>query len=170
MPALNVLNLWHEPCSSTLNIKGFVPMANKKDSASLNLRDEIGALFQPDVIVPAQYFADRSGKANLEPERRLMLAVLEDAIYCFQATRRARYGKSKRLFDATHEWFFGGGDSMFGFENICDVLDLNCDYIRAGLRRWREEGVTKEDRNAVSGRGKGSARNKVASAHAPSAA
>src|SRR5437762_5486454 len=60
------------------------------------------SLFQPDKLLSAQYFDDRRRKAPLEPVKRLMLAILEDAINCFH--HRARCGKSQRLFDEAREW------------------------------------------------------------------
>ena len=41
-------------------------------------------LFQPDTDAPAEYFKIYERKPGLEPEKKLLLAVLEDAIGCFQ--------------------------------------------------------------------------------------
>jgi len=68
------------------------------------------SLFQPDTLLSAQYFDDRRRKAPLEPVKRLMWAILEDAINCFQDNHRARCGKNKRLFDEAREWIFGVSD------------------------------------------------------------
>jgi len=101
------------------------------------------SLFQPDTLLSAQYFYDRRRKATLEPVKRLMLAILEDAINCFQDNHRARCGKSKRLFDEAREWIFGVSDWVFGFENICSALGFEPQYIRAGLLRWKEKELAK---------------------------
>ena len=101
------------------------------------------SLFQPDTLLSAQYFDDRRRKAPLEPVKRLMLAILEDAINCFQDNHRARCGKSQRLFDEAREWIFGVSDWVFGFENICSALGFEPQYIRAGLRRWTEKQSSK---------------------------
>ncbi len=41
-------------------------------------------LFEPDLLLPAQFFAALKQKAQTRGERRLMIAILEDAIVCFQ--------------------------------------------------------------------------------------
>ena len=28
---------------------------------------------------------------------------------------------------------------VFSFDNVCDMLDINAEYMRAGLRRWKEK-------------------------------
>jgi hypothetical protein len=74
-----------------------------------------------------------------------MLAVLEDAIHCFQNNHGARRRKGKRLFDEAQEWIFGAqGDWTLGFETVCGALALDPEYIREGLARWRKEQVFKD--------------------------
>jgi len=46
--------------------------------------EALAALFQPDTVAPAEYLKIYERKPGLEPEKKLMLAVLEDAIGCFQ--------------------------------------------------------------------------------------
>ncbi|MGH7829663.1 MAG: hypothetical protein ACREP8_05750, partial [Candidatus Binatia bacterium] len=47
--------------------------------------------------------------------------------------------RGKQLFDEAEEWIMDKGrDWLFSFENICDVLELNPDYIRVGLLRWKD--------------------------------
>ena len=48
--------------------------------------DGLVGIFEPSILVPAQFFAGLRHKAPAEGERRLMLAILEDAIECFQKT------------------------------------------------------------------------------------
>ena len=50
----------------------------------LSVEEKVSSLFQPDTLLPAQYFETFRRKSHLEPEKRLMLAVLEDAVACFQ--------------------------------------------------------------------------------------
>ncbi|PYJ71936.1 MAG: hypothetical protein DME76_00210 [Verrucomicrobia bacterium] len=114
-----------------------------REQTCLTASEKIASLFQPDTLLSAQYFDDRRRKAPLEPVKRLMLAILEDAINCFQDNHRARCGKSKRLFDEAREWIFGVSDWVFGFENICSALGFEPQYIRAGLLRWKEKELAK---------------------------
>jgi hypothetical protein len=104
----------------------------------------VTSLFQPDTVLSTQFFDDRRSKTLLEPEKRLMSAILEDAVHCFQDHHLAQHGKRKRLFDDVHRWFFdASSDWLCGFENICSVLEFNLEYVRKGLMRWREKELSK---------------------------
>lgn len=71
-----------------------------------------------------------------------MLAVLEDAIDCFQKYAYARDPRGRQIFEESREWVQSGDRSwLFSFENICDTLEINADYVRRGLREWRERGL-----------------------------
>jgi hypothetical protein len=74
-----------------------------------------------------------------EGEEELMLAILEDAIACFQKYVRVRDARGKTLFRDAEEWILEeGSDWIFSFENICEVLGLDPKYLRQGLMRWKE--------------------------------
>jgi hypothetical protein len=68
-----------------------------------------------------------------------MLAVLEDAIECFQRYAGTHDGKHERLFLEAVKWILDRDcDWPFSFENICNTLNLDPDYIRRGLLRKQE--------------------------------
>lgn len=72
-------------------------------------------------------------------ERRLALAVLSEAVHCFQKHASATDRCSQELFRDAEQWFMGRDQGPeFCFEEICEVLKLDPDYLRSGLRRWRE--------------------------------
>ena len=95
-------------------------------------------LFEPDILLPNQYFAAfRRGRA-VEGERRLMLAVLEDAVDSYRKYALARDPREQACFLEAREWFVSTDRSwLFAFENVCDVLEMNADYLRSGLDKWR---------------------------------
>lgn len=98
-----------------------------------------GAQMEEDFILPDQYFERLRQKANCPGEERLMLAVLEDAVHCFQANLFARSARRHRLFAEAEEWLFDpASDALVTFDYVCSVFDLNSEYLRGGLRRWRE--------------------------------
>jgi hypothetical protein len=76
----------------------------------------------------------------LERERRLVLAILEEAVRSYQHYAFASNRRGRRLFGETCEWF-DAHDNMwiFSFENICYALDLDAEHIRTGLARWRQD-------------------------------
>jgi len=103
------------------------------------MEERLSSLFLPDTLLSAQYSETFRRKTPLDPEKRLMLAVLEDAIACFQKYIFARDGRGKNLFHAAEKWIMEeGNDWLFSFENICEVLGFNPEYVREGLIRWKE--------------------------------
>ena len=70
--------------------------------------DRLAGLFEPDVLLPAQYFAAFRRSGGLERERLLMLAVLEDAIDCYQKYAHARDPRGRQIFDESREWVHSG--------------------------------------------------------------
>jgi hypothetical protein len=109
-------------------------------------------LFEPDILLPNQYFAAfRRGRA-VEGERRLMLAVLEDAVDSYRKYALARDPREQACFLEAREWFVSADRSwLFAFENICDVLEMNPDYLRSGLDRWRRALMTAATRHPAEG-------------------
>jgi hypothetical protein len=100
----------------------------------------VASLFEPDTVASAQYFDNFQRKTPTQPENRLLLAVLEDAIHCFQDNVLAENGKSKKLFDDAEEWVLKeGGEWIFSFRNVCELLGIDPEYLRAGLMRWKQK-------------------------------
>jgi len=56
------------------------------------MTDRSFGLFEPDALLPAQFYAAFRGGSSVRGEKRLMLAVLEDALDCFQKYAVARDG------------------------------------------------------------------------------
>ncbi len=103
------------------------------------VEDPSVSLFGPDTLVPAQYFDRVGADAAFQPEKRLMLAVLEEAIATFQRHAVADTRRSQRLVEEVEEWLSGASDNWpFSFDNICDALGLDAEYLRAGMTRWKE--------------------------------
>ena len=100
---------------------------------------EMASLFQQDSLLTVQYFENFRGKVQTEPEKRLMLAVLEDALDCFQKHFSSRGGRGLRIFRETEEWIFReDGGRLFSFDNICEVVGFDSQYVRRQLVKWRE--------------------------------
>lgn len=105
----------------------------------LSVEEKVSSLFQPDTLLPAQYLETFRRKTPIEPEKRLILAVLEDAIACFQKYLFARDSRGKGLFWEAEEWIVEeGSDWLFSFDNICEVLGFNPQYMRQGLLHWKQ--------------------------------
>ncbi|HLK11614.1 MAG TPA: hypothetical protein VKW76_09550 [Candidatus Binatia bacterium] len=100
--------------------------------------ERLADLFQPDVLVPAQFFDRIRRRSEHEGERRLMVAVLEDAIDVYRKRCTAHDRRGRELFEEAEAWIESTDRRwLFSFENICDVLGIDADYLRRGLREWK---------------------------------
>jgi hypothetical protein len=86
-----------------------------------------------------EYEESQGRKSVREGEFRLMLAVLEDAVKCYLKYAPAKDRRGKQHFREAEEWIFQrGSDWLFSFENVCEVLGIDPDYMRDGLARWKK--------------------------------
>jgi len=68
-----------------------------------------------------------------EPEKRLMLAVLRDAVACLENEDAKPTTGSDSCRDARNWIMAKENGHLFCFENICEALDWNPDQIRDRL-------------------------------------
>jgi hypothetical protein len=105
--------------------------------------------FVPDAVLPSQFFGTRRSQTRPKPvpEYRLLIALLEDALECFQKYVCATSRKKRRLFAEAEQWIMGDErahasraeptNPAFSFEYVCEVLDIEPTCVRGSLRRWR---------------------------------
>ncbi len=99
--------------------------------------DTDGELSSLDIVFLHQYFSTVRTKPLL-PEKKLMLAVLEDAVACFQNHVLQRTRRNWALFRETEKWVCDkSSDYLFSFENICTALNLDSGCVREGLLLWK---------------------------------
>ena len=100
------------------------------------------AIFQPDILIEPQYQSTFRRRYHLGPERVLMLAVLQDAVTCFQDHVAATCKRTQAMHRDAEEWIMSNDQSyLFSFENVCEALGYEAAYLRRGLLRWKEEAV-----------------------------
>ncbi|HEY2387140.1 MAG TPA: hypothetical protein VGK30_09275 [Candidatus Binatia bacterium] len=103
------------------------------------LDERFGGTLAPDAMLPQQFFAALHGRGDLSAERRLVVAVLEDALHCYLKYADAENPKQRQLFLEAEEWITGDNPTwFFSFSNVCDTLGLDPDYMREGLAKWRD--------------------------------
>jgi hypothetical protein len=108
----------------------------------ITAEEKVQDLFQPDTLMPSQYFDRIRRRATFDGERRLMVAILEDAVevYRKQAGASVHDRKRRQLFDDAEAWIESADRSwIYAFENICDVLGIDAEYLRKGLRAWKRQ-------------------------------
>lgn len=92
-----------------------------------------------DAILPLQFFPARRGGNRIEGVKRLMCAVLDDALRCFEGNLTARSILKRRLFLEAEFWLFKekGATNPFSFENLCQAVGIEPARFRRALRARR---------------------------------
>ncbi len=100
--------------------------------------EKVALCFEPDVLARDKFTDRAHPNLYLQPEKLLMLAVLEDAIYCFQRFHVAKDHCAKNISQDAEDWFLANQqDWLFSFINVCNVLGFDPDYLRQGLLLWK---------------------------------
>jgi hypothetical protein len=95
------------------------------------------------VILPSQYLA-QAARGQAEPQKRLMLAVLQTVVDDCWGTavrrRRAAASLDREAYRLAKDYI----DSVdrawpFSFENICEAVGLDAGALRRGLARGQVE-------------------------------
>jgi len=67
-----------------------------------------------------------------------MVAILADAVDCYQKNLMARTSKRRRLFLEAERWILSDdSDWVFSFRNICDVLGVDASALRSHTLQWK---------------------------------
>jgi hypothetical protein len=89
-----------------------------------------------DTIFPSRFF-DRLRKVH-EPEKRLMVAILEDAVQVYRDRATARTARDRDLLREVEAWFASDEASdPFSFVRISRELGIDPAWVRQVLARWR---------------------------------
>ena len=100
---------------------------------------EMSSLFAPSILTPEQYYDERRDDSVLRPIKRLMLAILEDALRCLQKHADAKSGARRLMYWEAERWLCSeGGNALFSFTMVCETLGIEPEYLRSGLLQWRE--------------------------------
>jgi hypothetical protein len=114
--------------------------------ATVNEGDQTDHEFSvTEAVLPVQFYGARRGAATIEPLRRLMIAMLVDAVRCFQTKFGARQQARRQEFEEVRSWIFSDKDNgPFSFTAVCDALEIDPKAIRKGLVRWEEKTLSGE--------------------------
>jgi hypothetical protein len=97
-------------------------------------------VLEPWAILPSQVL-DGSRGAELSGEKRLMAAVLADAIRLYLKYAHSPTVSGQLLFRETERWIETAARSeLFAFENICEVLHLDAERVRRALHGHADSG------------------------------
>lgn len=113
--------------------------AQPRKSRTVCVEDPATRMVEPDTMTPLQFYDRIFAEASLVPEKRLMLAVLEDAIASFQRSFIQPSAMIDEADDFDVEAWLQSDDMSwpFSFASICQALDMEPEYLRTGLADWR---------------------------------
>ena len=126
------------------------PVESKRRK-TICVEDPAVTMVEPDTLTPPQFFDRLLTESTLVPEKRLMLAVLEDAIASFQRNF-VQAAKRNELEEGNDVEAWLDSDDMswpFSFASICQALDMEPEYLRRGLSAWRARTEEQGMRNKV---------------------
>ena len=97
-----------------------------------------GVLFEeklePEVVTPEQFYQGSRRKLAVMPEMALAQSVLERAIFDLQEYRYGKRRRDQRLYMDAYEWVACDDRRWpFSFINLCEILNLPADVLRARL-------------------------------------
>ena len=111
--------------------------------------DFLARILEPDVFLPSQFYGSGGLSRKLEGEKRLMIAVLKDAVECLEKYRGSRSSMGRSNYENAIEWVMDNStDWLFSFTNICDLLGFDPEYLRDVLLK-REDRYVKPAREKV---------------------
>jgi hypothetical protein len=111
--------------------------------------DFLARILEPDVFPPSQFYGSAGLSRKLEGEKRLMIAVLKDAVECLDKYRGSDSSAGQCQYESAIEWVEDTDTEwLFSFTNICDLLGFDPEYLREVLLK-RENRYVKPDRERV---------------------
>jgi hypothetical protein len=111
--------------------------------------DFLARILEPDIFLPSQFYGAGGLSRKLEGEKRLMIAILKDAVECLEKYRGARTSAGRSHYESAIEWVKDTDTEwLFSFTNICDLLGFDPDYMREVLMK-REKKYVKPVRPSI---------------------
>ena len=86
------------------------PTSNRDYNDDRFSHEESKVFGQPDVLCVDEYLHVYQGKPAQTPERRLVAAILRDAVDCYLRDCFTKNRHRKRSFREAEEWFFKSDD------------------------------------------------------------
>lgn len=89
----------------------------------------------------AEEYVDQLRRRSYEEgEKKLMLAVMQEALNNFVQFMPAKDPVGRRRFEEVERWFIENeNDWLFSFKNISESIGIDPSYLRAGLLRLKRD-------------------------------
>jgi hypothetical protein len=107
------------------------------DTSRIYSRDTLFDIIEPDVITPEQHRDQVRAEPTDQPEIRLMLAVMEDAVASFQRYLQEPSRSNERIYRETRDWLESEDlEWPYSFANICEALGMRPELVRQKMLSW----------------------------------
>jgi hypothetical protein len=106
----------------------------------MNASDE---RFTQEQITPRGFYGGWSASEDLPSIKRLMLAVLQDALECFAGRTACTRGlTTRRSAQEAADWVADTNYiEVFSFNSVCEVLGLDAAAVRRAFIEWPSFGL-----------------------------
>lgn len=102
--------------------------------------DLLAKILEPDTTLPYQYYGSRQLSGQLDGQKKLMLAVLQDAVECLEKYRASKNPIQQEVYRDALNWVRDqSADWLFCFTNVCDFLGFDPNYVRQSLLQREEQ-------------------------------
>ena len=102
------------------------------------LEETLGSSWESGDLLPVQFCDLFSRRNEIDGERRLLVAVLDDAVQCYLKNMTARNRHHRLIFNETRYWLISNSrKGLFAYENLCEALGIEPKALRAALERRR---------------------------------
>ena len=104
--------------------------------------DFLARILEPDIFLASQFYGSGALSRQLEGEKRLMIAVLKDAVECLDKYRGARNSSARCNYENAIEWVCGNAESLPFPDASFDAYTIafgirNVTHIEQALREAR---------------------------------
>ena len=113
--------------------------------------DFLARILEPDIFLPSQFYGAGGLSRKLEGEKRLMIAILKDAVECLDKFRGSRTSAGRSHYENALDWVQDENTEwLFSFTNICDLLGFDPHYLREVLLKRENKYVKPVRHRALS--------------------
>ena len=96
--------------------------------------DFLARILEPDIFLPSQFYGNGGLSRKLEGEKRLMIAILKDAVECLEKYRGSCSSAAKISYQSAIDWVEDSDTEwLYSFTNICELLGFDAQYLREQL-------------------------------------
>ena len=90
-------------------------------------------------VLPVQYNELIRQRRAFEGERKLLVAVLADAVDCYLQNMHAKSRRGRLLFAEVEIWIKAKNNrGLFSYQGLCEALEIDAKRLRAALEQRRK--------------------------------